>query len=191
MESLNRLPLPIAILGTIAVIVTSLCATYISRKIIESRNRDSDERYRKKQVTNGVTSLLTLITIVILWAHLLEQPGTFLGLFAAGLAIALKQSLLAIAGRIAIFGGRMYSVGDRIEVDKVKGDVIDVGLMYTRMMELGNWVAGDQASGRIVQFSNSKLFGDTMVYNYTANFRYIWDEVMLPNHVWQQHAGSV
>jgi len=106
--------------------------------------------------------------------------GIFLGLVAGGLAIALKEPLLAFAGRVAILGGRLYSVGDRIEGDKVTGDVIDVGFFYTRMMELGNWIAADQASGRIVQFSNSKLFGDTVVYNYTHNFAYIWDEVMLP-----------
>jgi small-conductance mechanosensitive channel len=180
MGSLGRLPYPIAILGTIAAIVASLVAAYIGRKIIESRNKDHRERYRKRQVMNTVTLLLALVAIVILWAHLLTHTGTFLGLLAAGLAIALKEPLLAIAGRIAILGGRLYSVGDRIEIDKVKGDVIDVGFLYTRMMELGNWIAGDQASGRIVQFSNSKLFGETVVYNYTRNFRYIWDEIMLP-----------
>ena len=50
------------------------------------------------------------------------------------------------------------------------GDVIDVGFFYTRMMALRNWIGGDQATGRIVQFGNSKIFGDTPVYNYTRNF---------------------
>ena len=176
----HLLPYPVATLGTIAAIVAAFLTAYIGKKIIGSRNQDPHERYRKRQVINTVTLALALIVIVILWASLLEHAGTFLGLMAAGLAIALKEPLLAIAGRIAILGGGLYSVGDRIEVDKVKGDVIDIGFMYTRMMELGNWIGGDQASGRIVQFSNSKLFSDTVVYNYTRNFRYIWDEVMLP-----------
>jgi len=180
MELFGRLPFPIAILGTVTAIVAYFVAGYIGKKIIESQNKDHRERYRKRQVLNTVTLVLALLVIVILWARLLEHAATFLGLVGAGLAIALKEPLLAIAGRIAILGGRWYSVGDRIEVDKVKGDVIDIGFFYTRMMELGNWIGGDQASGRIVQFSNSKLFGDTVVYNYTRNFKYIWDEVMLP-----------
>ncbi len=176
----SRLHYPIAILGTIAAIVAAIIISYIGKAVIYSRNPDHRERYRKRQVLNTVLVVLALVAIIILWARLLQHAGTFLGLVAGGVAIALKEPLLAIAGRIAILAGHIYSVGDRIEVDKVTGDVIDVGFFYTRMMELGNWIGGDQASGRIVQFSNSKLFGDTVVYNYTRNFAYIWDEVMLP-----------
>ncbi|HLK33766.1 MAG TPA: mechanosensitive ion channel family protein, partial [Terriglobales bacterium] len=79
----------------------------------------------------------------------------------------------------AIFAGHMYSVGDRIEITQLTGDVVDVGFFYTRMMELGNWIGGDQATGRMVQFSNSIIFGNP-VYNYTQNFSYIWDEIQLP-----------
>jgi small-conductance mechanosensitive channel len=119
------------------------------------------------------------VAIFCLWVHHLQHAGTFAGLVGAGLAVALKEPLLAIAGRIAIFVGHMYNVGDRVEIQQMKGDVIDIGFFYTRMMEIGNWVSGDQASGRIVQFSNSLIFG-TPVFNYTQNFGYIWDEIELP-----------
>jgi len=77
-----------------------LVAACIGKKIIERQN--NRERFRKRQVLNTVTLVLALIVIVILWPRLLEQTATFLGLVAAGLAIALKEPLLAIAGRIAI-----------------------------------------------------------------------------------------
>jgi len=73
----------------------------------------------------------------------------------------------------------MYNAGDRIELNKMSGDVIDVGFFYTRMMEVGNWIGGDQYSGRIIQFANAQVFG-TAVFNYTRNFAYIWDEIKLP-----------
>src|SRR5438045_439235 len=92
-------------------------------------------------------------------AHLAAE-GTFLGLLGAGLAIALREPLLSVAGRVAIFAGKMYSVGDRIQLETMSGDVIDVGFFYTRMMEIGNWIGGDQVSGRIVQLPNSKIFGN-------------------------------
>jgi small-conductance mechanosensitive channel len=57
--------------------------------------------------------------------------------------------------------------------------VIDVGFFYTRLLEIGNWIGGDQATGRVVQFSNNVVFGNP-VFNYTQNFSYIWDEVKLP-----------
>jgi small-conductance mechanosensitive channel len=123
--------------------------------------------------------LLVFSALVLLWSQPLKRTGTFLGIIGAGLAIALKEPLLSVAGRLAIFAGNMYSVGDRIEINKLSGDVIDVGIFYTRMMEIGNWVGGDQVSGRIVQFPNASIFG-APVFNYTQNFSYIWDEVKLP-----------
>jgi small-conductance mechanosensitive channel len=189
MGFLRHLPYPTAIIGTFAVIVAAIMIDVIADRVIRNRNPDARDRYRKRQTLTTMTVVLALIAIVVLWARLLQHTGTFLGLVAGGLAIALKEPLLAIAGRVAILGGGLYSVGDRIEVDKVTGDVIDVGFFYTRMMELGNWIAGDQASGRIVQFSNSKLFGDTVVYNY-AELRLHLGRGDAADHLRQQPAGG-
>jgi small-conductance mechanosensitive channel len=126
-----------------------------------------------------VLSVAAVLAIGALWASRLQHAGTFAGLVGAGLAVALKDPLLSIAARIAIFIGHIYNVGDRIEMNKMTGDVIDVGFFYTRMMEVGNWISADQNSGRIIQFSNSMIFGNA-VFNYTQNFGYIWDELELP-----------
>jgi len=66
----------------------------------------------------------------------------------------LCEPLLGVAGRIAIFAGDMNTVGDRIQVREMSSDVIDVRAFYTRMMEIGNWIVGDQVTGRIVQLPN-------------------------------------
>ena len=79
-----------------------------------------------------------MAAVAILWAHTLQNKGTFLGLIGAGMAVALKEPLLSIAGRLAIFSGHMYTAGDRIELQEMKGDVIDVGFFYTRMLEIGS-----------------------------------------------------
>lgn len=171
---------PYAEIGTPVAIVAAIIFYYIGKAWIYARNENLQERYRKRSAWATVLLVLSVGAIVILWARTLHNTGTFLGLVGGGVAIALKEPLLAIAGRIAILAGHIYSVGDRIQVEKLTGDVIDVGFFYTRMMELGNWIGGDQATGRIVQFSNSRIFGDTAVFNYTRNFSYIWDEIKLP-----------
>lgn len=170
---------PVAILGTIAAFVLAWIVHLLGDRIIEHRQMDARERYRERSILSTVLFVLVAVAIVVLWARLLERRGTFLGLLGAGLAIALREPLLSIAGRIAIFVGKMYAVGDRIEINKLTGDVIDVGFFYTRMMELGNWIGGDQASGRTVQFANAGIFG-TPVFNYTQSFAYIWDEITMP-----------
>ena len=63
------------------------------------------------------------MSIVLLWARTLRSAGTFLGLLSGGLAIALKEPLPAIAGRIAILAGHIYTVGNRIQVEQIRGDV--------------------------------------------------------------------
>jgi small-conductance mechanosensitive channel len=176
----QHLKYPYAEIGTPAVILLAFVIYFVGKAWIFARNHDDKERYRKRSALATILLVLALAAIVVLWARTLHNTSTFLGLVGGGLAIALKEPLLAIAGRIAILAGHAYSVGDRIQIEKVTGDVIDVGFFYTRMMEVGNWLTGDQATGRIVQFSNSRLFGDTAVYNYTRDFSYIWDEIRLP-----------
>ena len=61
----------------------------------------------------------------------------------------------------------------------VKGDVIDIGITKTTLMEIGNWVSGDNYSGRIVQISNSFIFKGS-VHNYSTDFPFVWDEINLP-----------
>lgn len=176
----HALKYPYAEIGTPAAILASLLIYYLGKGWVDLRNEDRRERYRKSSALATVLLVVTVVAIALLWARTLKSTGTFLGLVGAGLAVAMKEPLLAIAGRISILAGHAYSVGDRIELDKITGDVIDVGFFYTRMMELGNWIGGDQATGRIVQFSNSRVFGNTAIFNYTRNFSYIWDEINLP-----------
>ncbi len=176
----HYLKYPYAEIGTPTIITLALIIYFVGKAIIYTAHQDRKTRYSKSSALATILLVVCAAVIVVLWARTLHNTGTFLGLVGGGVAIALKEPLLSIAGRIAILAGNIYSVGDRVQVEKLTGDVIDVGFFYTRMLEIGNWIAGDQATGRIVQFSNSKIFGDTPVFNYTKDFSYIWDEIMLP-----------
>jgi small-conductance mechanosensitive channel len=74
---------------------------------------------------------------------------------------------------------KVYKPGDRIELNGIKGDVIDIDSMYTTMMEIGEWVSSDNYSGRIVKLSNSFVFKGA-IYNYSQDFPFVWDEINLP-----------
>lgn len=170
---------PLPVIGTISVFLAGWIVLTFGHKLIASRAPNPKEQYRRERLLNTVVLIAGAAIIVGLWSKLFQHTSTFLGLIGAGLAVALREPLLSIAGRIAIFVGHMYTVGDRIEINRMSGDVIDVGFFYTRMMEIGNWIGGDQYSGRIIQFANAQVFGAS-VFNYTRNFAYIWDEIKLP-----------
>jgi len=102
--------------------------------------------------------------------------GTFLGLLSAGIAIALKDPLVNMVSWAFILIRQPFKVGDRIQIGKVAGDVIDIRLFQFSIMEIGNWVDADQSTGRIVHIPNGIVFTEPQA-NYTAGFQYIWNEI--------------
>jgi small-conductance mechanosensitive channel len=170
---------PIVVYGTIGLLVLSGVLYYSYLAYLKRTIKNRNEEFRRRNAFKTLLFVFTGVIILVLWARLLQHTGTFLGILGAGLAIALREPLLSIAGRVAILAGHMYSLGDRIQLNQMSGDVIDVGFFYTRLMEIGNWISADQVTGRIVQIPNSQVFG-TAIYNYTQNFSYIWDEIKLP-----------
>ena len=172
-------PYEVPVLGSVGILVLAWFGALLGRKVIEARDISPKEHYRLYRLVNTTITMLTVVALIVLWAHNLQFKGQFWGLIGAGLAISLREPLLSIAGRVAIFAGHMYSGGDRIQINNLSGDVIDMGFFYTRMMEIGNWIGGDQYSGRTIQFANAQVFG-TPVFNYTRTFGYIWDEIRIP-----------
>lgn len=163
---------------TAAVVILGPMITAIGQKWIQSRVNDPRDYYRDRKLLTTVVTIFGVLALALAWGRLIPHHGTFFGLIGAGLAIALREPLLSVAGRVAIFAGRIYDAGDRVQIGESSGDVIDIGFFYTRMMEIGNWIGGDQYSGRILQFPNAQIFGSG-VFNYTRDFQYIWDEVPL------------
>jgi len=170
---------PVATIGTAAAIVGAFLIDRIGVMLIRRAGGSSQQRYIRRTNLGLLITMAVIVVLVILWGRLLQNKGTFFGLLGAGLAFALREPLLSIAGRLSIWAGHLYRVGDRIEFQNMAGDVIGIGIFYTRMLEIGNWIKGDQATGRIVQFPNASVYQHP-VYNYTQNFSYIWDELMLP-----------
>jgi small-conductance mechanosensitive channel len=170
---------PVVIFGTIGILLLSGVLYYSYLSYLKRSIKNRNEEFRRRNAFKTLLFICTAAIITVLWARLLQHTGTFLGILGAGLAVALREPLLSIAGRVAILAGHMYSLGDRIQLNRVSGDVIDIGFFYTRLMEIGNWISADQVTGRIVQMPNSQVFG-TAIFNYTQNFSYIWDEIKLP-----------
>ena len=114
--------------------------------------------------------------ITLLWLPNIQGLSTFLGLFAAGLAVVLRDPLVNLVGWLFILWRQPFRMGDRIQVDKHSGDVIDIGIFQFTLMEIGNWVETDQSTGRIIHVPNGQVF-QTPVANYSQGFKYIWHEI--------------
>ncbi len=135
-------------------------------------------------------SLALVLTILSIWFDDPTRLTTALGLVTAGLAFALQKVVTSFAGYFVILRGKTFSVGDRIVMGGVRGDVIALGFIQTTIMEMGQpaavqnadpaiWVRSRQYTGRVVTVSNGQIFEEP-VFNYTRDFPYLWEEVALP-----------
>lgn len=117
-----------------------------------------------------------------------QLPGltVTLGVAGAGIAFALQEVIASIAGWIALSFGQFFYVGDRVEIGGIRGDVIQIGVLRTTLMEIGQWVKADQYNGRTVRISNAVVFREP-VFNYSEDITFIWDEITIPVRYGSDH----
>lgn len=160
-------------IGIIWVVVKSIQRNFLSKI------RDNDNRYRAKKFSGFIGFILTIILISIVYSDKLGGLTVAFGVAGAGIAFALQEVIASFAGWLAIMFGGFYKTGDRVQLGGIKGDVMDIGVLRTTIMETGQWVDGDLYNGRIVLVANSFVFKEP-VYNYSGDFPFLWDEIKIP-----------
>ncbi|WP_158976625.1 mechanosensitive ion channel family protein [Cellulophaga sp. L1A9] len=147
------------------------------RKLLKKRIADISIRYKAQKGIEIIGyALIIFLVILSFTVKNLEDYTVIIGLFTAGITFTLQELILSIAGSFYIFFVRIYKPGDRIEINGIKGDVIDIDSIYTTLMEIGEWVSSDNYSGRIVKISNAFVFKGP-IKNYSMDFPFVWDEL--------------
>jgi small-conductance mechanosensitive channel len=139
-----------------------------------------------KQALRFLGYVAAIALVAIIFSDQLPGLTVTLGLAGAGIAFALQEVIASVAGWIAISFGQFYIVGDRVELGGIRGDVIQIGVLRTTLMEIGKWVKADQYNGRTVRIANSLVFSDP-VYNYSDQISFIWDEITIPVRYGSDH----
>ena len=164
------------IMATVLAIVLIVILRRSVINLFVVRLEDAKVRYNWKRVTSYTASFFALIIIGQIWLDGIGSIVTYLGLVSAGIAIALKDPITNITGWVFILWSRPLDVGDRIQLGKHAGDVIDVNMFNFTVMEIGNWVDADQNTGRLIHIPNGKIFTETLA-NYGKGFEYIFNEI--------------
>jgi small-conductance mechanosensitive channel len=151
----------------------------VLQEVALRRVKDRRTRYSLSKALTVLYVLIFVGTVTVLWVQEPQALVVSVGLVGAAVAFVLQDFLKNFVGGLAILASDIYSVGDRIEVEEWLGDVVDVGLLYTTLLEMRGWVAGDQATGRLVTVPNG-LAVSGVVSNYTKDFPYLWDEIRFP-----------
>jgi len=148
-----------------------LLVRYVDRRVDDARHR-----YQWSKGSAYGAFVLAVLLISQIWLETLRSLGTFLGLVGAGLAIALRDPVVNLAGWIFILWRRPFELGDRIEVGGNVGDVVDVRIFQFTILEVGGGLRGAQSTGRVIHVPNARLFSEPLA-NYTMEFAYVWNEL--------------
>lgn len=184
---LEKVSLTLAALVAIPLVTAALRTLLAAAFHGDSTNR---ARFWLAQAVKVASLAAIIVAVAAIWTSALAQRTAVVGWLAAGLTIALQRVVTALAGYVIILRSRIFSVGDRITIGSVRGDVVALGFMQTTVMEMGQapgergddpamWIGGRQYSGRLVRVTNDKVF-DSPVYNYTRDFPFVWEELTVP-----------
>jgi small-conductance mechanosensitive channel len=147
-------------------------AVIISNRIV---GRVHDFKVRK--TINNILLLASIVIGVSVMFDFIVSIGVTFGLIGFALTLVFQSPILSFAAWIYIMISKIYQVDDRIRINDLKGDVIDIDPFRTKILEVGGeYLSSDTKSGRIVYFPNSLVL-TTPVHNYTKLFRYIWAEL--------------
>lgn len=170
-------------IGKIVAILFGIAIIWVIVKTIQrnilGKIKDKDNRYKAKKFGGFIGFILTILLITVVYSDKLGGLTVAFGVAGAGIAFALQEVIASFAGWLAIMFGGFYKTGDRVELGGIKGDVMDIGVLRTTIMETGKWVDGDLYNGRIVLVANSFVFKEP-VYNYSGDFPFLWDEIKIP-----------
>lgn len=171
------------IVGKISSLFIGIALIWILIKAIQknlfSKIKDNNNRYKAKKFSSFIGYFLTLVLLTVIFSDKLGNLTVALGVAGAGIAFALQEVIASFAGWLAIMFGGFYNTGDRVQLGGIKGDVMDIGVLRTTIMETGQWVDGDLYNGRIVLIANSYVFKEP-VFNYSGDFPFLWDEIKIP-----------
>jgi small-conductance mechanosensitive channel len=177
-DELRRLIIRAVVLGVVLFLVVLMAAIW--RRVTFRYVADVKRRHHFLLIRRIVLMLVVAAILTVTFASDFSSLTTFFGLLTAGIAIALQDVILSMAGYFVIIGKYGIRVGDRVRIAAVNGDVLDIGLVWIYLMELETRGSDQFPTGRIVEFPNSVVFDHSAgIFKQLPGTRFLWHEVSL------------
>jgi small-conductance mechanosensitive channel len=158
------------------ILICAVLLDAIVRRLMEHEALDLRRMRTMSRIIRLLIQILALIGILLVLVGPPSQLSTVIGLTTAGLTVALQDFILGFVGWFFLIGRSGIAVGDIIEIDSVTGEVVEIGLFRTTLMETGNWTANGHPTGRRVAFNNKYAISGKF-FNFTTTGQWMWDEL--------------
>jgi small-conductance mechanosensitive channel len=170
--------------GALLILLIAL-VVYLANRLVDRFFTDPTAQKRRlvtiRAVVRFVVQAVGVLLILFVVFGMPSQMPTILGLAGAGLTVAMKDFIVAFFGWFVLMGKNGIRVGDWVEINGVAGEVVEIGLLRTVLMETGNWADSGHPTGRRVAFVNSFAI-EGHFFNFSTTGQWLWDElqVMIP-----------
>jgi hypothetical protein len=131
-----------------------------------------------RSITRVALRVLAVVIILLIAIGMPSQFGTMIGIVGAGLTVALKDFIVAFFGWLVLMGRNGIRLGDWVEINGVSGEVTELGMFHTVLLETGNWSDSGHPTGRRVTFTNSFAI-EGHYFNFSTANQWLWDELQV------------
>jgi len=157
------------------ILLLILAYSFVSRRIFP-RFLPEESLFVTRRMGGYVLLFVIILMLIAFFLEDLRGIAVMMGIFGAAIVIALQDLCSSFAGWFVIVTCRKMKLGDRVEIDGRRGDIIDIQMLRTTLLELNNWLGVDEPTGRVVVIPNSFIF-KSHVFNYSHVHPYIWGKV--------------
>ena len=163
----------ILFIGLVALFIDGWIASLLARTKLDRRQLET-----MRSATRVGLQVLAVVLILLVIFGPPPNLGTFLGLAGAGLTVALKDFIVGFIGWFVLMGKNGIRLGDWVEINGVTGEVVELGMFHTVLLETGNWTDSGHPTGRRVTFTNGFAI-EGHYFNFSTSGQWLWDEIQL------------
>jgi small-conductance mechanosensitive channel len=164
--------------GIATLLLGGVLVWWIAQTLLDRSSADARSLHTLRTITSLAIQLVTMILVLLVIFGVPSQIPTVLGLATAGLTVVFQDFILAFFGWFVLMGKHGIRVGDWVEINGVGGEVVEIGLFRTSMLETGNWTDTGHPTGRRVTFINNYAVTGQF-FNFSTVGQWMWDEISL------------
>jgi small-conductance mechanosensitive channel len=170
-----------ALLGVLIILAIAVVGLFFDgwiERVLAKMSMDRRQVQTLRTVTRVTLQIVGVLLILLVIFGPPGQLGTFLGLAGAGLTVALKDFIVGFFGWFVLMGKNGIRLGDWVEINGVTGEVVELGMFHTVLLETGNWTDSSHPTGRRVTFTNSFAI-EGHYFNFSTSGQWLWDELQI------------
>jgi small-conductance mechanosensitive channel len=170
-----------ALRGLLIILAIAIVGLFVDGWIESLLGKMSMDRRQVETLRTVTRVSLQIVAVLLILLVIFGPPrqlGTFLGLAGAGLTVALKDFIIGFFGWFVLMGKNGIRLGDWVEINGVTGEVVQLGMFHTVLLETGNWTDSGHPTGRRVTFTNSFAI-EGHYFNFSTSGQWLWDELQI------------